>query len=289
LRADGCAQFGQELLNYIERINLAQRILDADCQRGVQSTSALLQKAIEMNNVPAVGFASDLLIYLVGGGKAKDFFAQTKHAHWKDVNLSGLIEPDSVARLLEPPISLMPLLELKPAVGGTQVAEKAVAIESVSVETDVKETKDPLVFLSQTYPGVKTLFGSDELWFDSPQDDIVRTPLENVAALLAGNNWDEKRINAIKIALHQTILPKWKQGASPWVPRIDKKGVTIGVGYGTRFFYTKEQVIDLILFMHQNLGTTLRLTPLRISNEAIGRWPYDAKKNFTGSLSRRYS
>lgn len=128
-------QMDQHLLDLAKQINQAQRTLDADSSIVIQAAAAIRQASIMRGDKAATGFATDLLVHLVNGGKGQDFLNQPQFAHWKDLQLDGIINPAVVSMLEEPPTSEVPILEITSSgIQGRLEAGVAQVIASKAVE-----------------------------------------------------------------------------------------------------------------------------------------------------------
>ena len=259
---------GQHLFELLEKVNAAQRALDADPCKSIEVVNSLLESSI-IGNDPTVGaFAKTLLIHLAEGGKASDFFDQPQNKTWKTIPIGNLLNPDVAACLQELPTSSLPLLEMKKPEAKIEPIIKAKHI------TEIKSDKKPAGSIEEQDRNIKGLLENPTLWLKNSSDDKKYTSLGNLAVLLIGNTWKESELLLAKIALRQSIIPRWQ--------RQDHSFASEPVGLrlkhsGRNLMLPLDQVIDLTRYMKENLGTKIR-SPYRIVGEQIYNWPSISKK-----------
>jgi hypothetical protein len=266
-REHGLDQMNQHLLDLLEQINQAQRTLDADSYMVIQATAAICHASIKRGDKAATGFTSDLLGYLVDGGKGQDFLNQPQFAHWKDLQLDSIIKPEVISMLEEPPTLEMPILEINSShIHGHLEAgvEHVVASEAVDKHEEI---------LSEN-ANVKKLLENPTLWITNGSDGQKYTSLGSLAVLLVGNGWNETNLQLAKIALRQTIIPAWQQQNK--IPSSEPVGIRLDRS-GNNLMISLDQVKGLTKFMQENLGLTVR-SPYRVVKEPINNWPSLAKK-----------
>jgi hypothetical protein len=256
---------GQRLLDYLEMINSAQRVLDADTCKSIQAVTSLLEASIIKKDPTVRTFATELIVYLAGGGKASEFFDQPQNRHWEALSIENIIEPEVIIKLHELPATTVPLLEAKPIDLKVKPIIEAGYKKPTQPENGVTADK------TAQNLNINRLLDNSILWVHS--EGKKYTSLANVAALLIGNKWDEDKLLLAKAILKQTVIPKWQNSSI----HLDEDVGVMLKQTGRNLMLTFDQVKDLTKYMQVNLGTKIH-SRYQIVDEQIYNWPSESKK-----------
>lgn len=275
-RTDYRGELREQIDFYQQKLETAKAVLTADRFGDVQTMCEVMKEAIIQKNLKATEFAEAFINHTIEGGNPQEFFSLEKNKQYEDLDITSLVTP-----IVQENIGILPLAGLFDLITSGVMEKGLPQIELTGdvIEASPVHTKDYGRDIrgkeTVRHPAIKTLFGTKDLWISNhlkgniPEERF--TPLDNVAVLLIGDNWDEKKIKAIKIAIQQTVVKNYinETGNS-------FDGTRLGKGHGTSKYYSEDQVRKLITFMQDFL--TKSRSPLKFTSETVTHWPFDDVK-----------
>jgi hypothetical protein len=234
-------------------------------QRAINRSLDLLQDEIfpwileavatQKEEETVIHLARDLRKHLLSGGSAKDFL-ETFPEH-KDVEFGHLMSDVEVfARSLPQPLAPQQGVGALPM----PVSEEPEAVQEATVyQAESIEGDSRLQTLVSTYAPVKELFSNQAFWYEDKTTQEVYTSRVNIEELVEHGSKETVALNR-KATFTQTLIPKWKKhmGRKDLGRRIP--------GMGVDMFYSQEEVIEFLFFLHENLGKSIR-SPYQLREE----------------------
>lgn len=261
---------------YQKSLERAKAVLSADRFGDVQTMCEVMKEAIIQKNPKATEFAEAFITHTIEGGNPQEFFSLEKNKQYEDLDITSLVTP-----IVQENLGILPLAGLFDLIT-SGVMEKG--LPQIQLTGDVIEAspvhakdhgRDIRGKETAMHPAIKTLFGTKGLWVSNYRKGNTFeerfTSLDNVAVLLIGDNWDEKKIKTIKTAIQQTVVKNYINE-----PGNNFDGTHLGKGHGTNKYYSEDQVRKLITFMQDFLPKSL--SPLRFTSETVVHWPFDDVK-----------